>query len=570
MTKTSPRLLSLAIFGVFCGTTGRADPIVWTLAGVTLSDGSSLTGSFVLDVDAPVPSRGLTQYEIVVHGGNVLPGFTYEPSNPFSSLQFYKFTGTNGQLTERLNAFRGNPPNGTALELLYLDPVTFLTDAGGVVPLDLANSTGQLSNGEVSYATVHVVTGSLIGAPATVPEPGGQPMPVSVTPSSTSFNYVATIPYTFVASDSNGAGDLQGMDVLFGSPDGEPYTCWLFYNHSTNQISVWNSEKSITGPWITEPAGQPGAILRGNGCAIDSSTVSASASGNNLSVSMTITLRGLATNSIYMSALNMAGVGSPYIRLGDWTATRPAFQMTVSPAEGYIPAGGSLTTMVTVTPDPGFHETVNLSLTDFPQGSNLSGSFNPSSITGGGSSILTITSTAQSPASMDPVEILPNGSLQMAQKFTTMIDIGPPAIQVNLGSGPSGAGASFGVDVKDGATAETIQGYNLLFNTTLNGENACWVWYDARTNYIWLASDDESTWKGVVLNGPVTTSNSQCTVGSFGSSAQNPGTNGTKLSSTITISFAPGFAGTKNIYARASNFAGFDSGYQLQGSYTIQ
>jgi hypothetical protein len=157
---------------VFCGTAARANPIVWTLSGVRLSDGSTLTGSFVLDADAPVPPTGLSQYEIVVSGGLVLPDFTYEPSDAFSSLQFYAFIGTNGQPAERLNAFRGNPPNDTALELLYLDPVTFLTDAGGVVPLDLANSTGQLSNGEVSYATVDVVTGSFIGAPANVPEPG--------------------------------------------------------------------------------------------------------------------------------------------------------------------------------------------------------------------------------------------------------------------------------------------------------------------------------------------------------------------------------------------------------------
>jgi hypothetical protein len=84
-----------------------------------------------------------------------------------------------------------------------------------------------------------------------------------------------------------------------------------------------------------------------------------------------------------------------------------------------------------------------------------------------------------------------------------MIDDGPPTVQTRLGSG-SGTGTDFGVDVTDGATAEAIQGYNLLFNTTINGQNACWVWYDARTNYIWLASDDASSWSGIVLNGPVT------------------------------------------------------------------
>ncbi len=171
MTKTSARLLSLAVFCVFCRSGGKASPIVWTLSDVTLSDGSSLTGSFVLDADVPVPSTGLTQYGIVVSGGSVLPDFTYKPSDPFSSLQFYTFGGANGGQTERLNAFRGRDPNGTAFELLYLDPVMFLTDTGGVVGLDLTNSTGQLSNGEISYATVDLVTGSLIGAPASVPEP---------------------------------------------------------------------------------------------------------------------------------------------------------------------------------------------------------------------------------------------------------------------------------------------------------------------------------------------------------------------------------------------------------------
>jgi hypothetical protein len=404
---------------------------------------------------------------------------------------------------------------------------------------------------------------------AAIPLFAGSPTPVSVTPASQTYNITSTTAYTFVASDSAGAADLLGIDAQFGSP-GE-VDCWLFYNRSTNQISANSNAQG----WVTEPAGQPGATLYGNSCNLDPSTVSASASGNNLSFSATITLGGAAgTNSIDLSALNVSGTGSPYVKLGTYTVKSGSggqFTVAVSPDEGFIANGGTTTATVTITDGPGFTGTVNLSLGTFPNGSDLSGSFSQTSITGNGSSTLTITSSAESPTSRDPVTVYATTAdgVQQTVTFTTMIDTGPPTVGMGLGSG-SGTGTDFGVDVEDGATAEAIQGYDVLFNTTVNGQNACWVWYDARTNYIWLANDDASSWSGVVLNGPVTVSNSQCTVGSFNSSVDNPRTLGTALSTSVQITFKPGFAGTKNVYSNAANFAGFSTGYQLQGTYTVQ
>jgi hypothetical protein len=43
----------------------------------------------------------------------------------------------------------------------------------------------------------------------------GQPTPVSVSPSSQTINNTVTTQYTFVASDSDGASDLPGIDALF-------------------------------------------------------------------------------------------------------------------------------------------------------------------------------------------------------------------------------------------------------------------------------------------------------------------------------------------------------------------
>jgi hypothetical protein len=169
MARGSLQILSLATIWLCCSVEAQAAPILWTLSDVSLGDGSSITGFFILDADLPVPQTGLTQYRITVSGGSVLPDFVYTPSDPFSQLLLYTYRNSTGQQVERLNAFRRNP---LAFELLYLDLVTFLSDAGGIVPLDLQTSTGQLSNGEVSYATVPVVSGSIIGTPVTIREPG--------------------------------------------------------------------------------------------------------------------------------------------------------------------------------------------------------------------------------------------------------------------------------------------------------------------------------------------------------------------------------------------------------------
>ncbi len=172
--KTSFRFLSLPTLLLFCIVVQvNASPTTWNLSNVKFSDGSSVTGYFVLDADVAIPQTGLTNYQIVVSGGSILPSFTYTPADPLSQLLVYSYTNASGQAVEVVNPFRRNP---LAYELLYLDPVSFLTSTGGVVPLDLVNSTGQLSNGETTIATATLISGSLTGAPTTVPEPANFPL----------------------------------------------------------------------------------------------------------------------------------------------------------------------------------------------------------------------------------------------------------------------------------------------------------------------------------------------------------------------------------------------------------
>ena len=77
-------------------------------------------------------------------------------------------------------------------------------------------------------------------------------------------------------------------------------------------------------------------------------------------------------------------------------APAPDFALALSPASQTVNAGGSTTYTVTVTAKNGFLGTVSLSLIGLPSGAT--GNFSPSSISGNGTSTLTVATTASTPA----------------------------------------------------------------------------------------------------------------------------------------------------------------------------
>jgi len=87
-------MLAALFFGTVV--TIEASPIRWTLSNVNFTDGSSVTGYFIFDADAGSPPTGLTDFQISVSGGSLLPDFVYEHSNPLSQLLVYSFQSTGG------------------------------------------------------------------------------------------------------------------------------------------------------------------------------------------------------------------------------------------------------------------------------------------------------------------------------------------------------------------------------------------------------------------------------------------------------------------------------------------
>src|SRR5262249_1941112 len=101
---------------------------------------------------------------------------------------------------------------------------------------------------------------------------------------------------------------------------------------------------------------------------------------------------------------------------GEGGGGTPDFTVTASPASASVVQGGSTTYTVTVSPANGFNQTVSLSVSGF--GAGASGSFNPSTISGSGSSTLTVNTTGTSQTGLFSLVIV--GSSGTANRSVTV------------------------------------------------------------------------------------------------------------------------------------------------------
>lgn len=102
---------------------------------------------------------------------------------------------------------------------------------------------------------------------------GGTPGVVSVSPDSLVAPLGVSTLFTFVVSDTAGAGDLQGLNILFSDPPfsddvpfrySDPYACWIWYERATKTVSLFVSEG-----WASAPLGAGGRLLRRGRCVVD-------------------------------------------------------------------------------------------------------------------------------------------------------------------------------------------------------------------------------------------------------------------------------------------------------------
>lgn len=128
----------------------------------------------------------------------------------------------------------------------------------------------------------------------------------------------------------------------------------------------------------------------------------------------------------------------------------------------------------------------------------------------------------------------------------------PTLVSVSPSSG-SGQSQDFTVTVSDSLGALSISYIDLLINGSLNGQNACWIYFDHAAKQISLAGD--SGWG---------TSNTHCAA-----SLDSASDNGNTATLAVKVTFSSTWTGVKNIWAAAGDGAGNNSNYQQMGTFDV-
>jgi subtilisin family serine protease len=121
-------------------------------------------------------------------------------------------------------------------------------------------------------------------------------------------------------------------------------------------------------------------------------------------------VRDSLVNNATNGVITNPGTGSPNKLLFVVNGTPPAndFSISVSPGSGSTAAGGSVTATVSTATTSGSAQTVSLSASGLPSGA--SASFSPASVTSGGSSTMTITTSGTTPAGTYSVTVTGTGT----------------------------------------------------------------------------------------------------------------------------------------------------------------
>ncbi|MEV4540209.1 S8 family peptidase [Micromonospora echinaurantiaca] len=159
-------------------------------------------------------------------------------------------------------------------------------------------------------------------------------------------------------------------------------------------------------------------------------------------------VRDSLVNNATPNVVTNPGTGTPnrllYV-VNDGTPPVNDFSVSVSPTSGSTAPGGSVTTTVSTATTNGSAQSVSLSASGLPSGATAS--FNPATVTSGGSSTLTISTSASTPPGTYPVTV--TGSAASGTRTATY------TLTVT-GSGGGGCSGSNGTDVAIPDTGATV------------------------------------------------------------------------------------------------------------------
>ena len=130
----------------------------------------------------------------------------------------------------------------------------------------------------------------------------------------------------------------------------------------------------------------------------------------------------------------------------------------------------------------------------------------------------------------------------------------PGVVSLSPSSG-SGLTKTFTLAAFDPEGPSDIGSMNLLINTSLNGSDGCWIYYDHVRGVANLYSD-EGQWAGI--------QNSRCSIGVV---SHNDSASDAIVS--LTVTFSASWQGPRRIWAAATDLTGNSDGYHQVGTFTV-
>ena len=115
-------------------------------------------------------------------------------------------------------------------------------------------------------------------------------------------------------------------------------------------------------------------------------------------------------------------------------------------------------------------------------------------------------------------------------------------------------------------THNRLSTVRLLVNSTLDGRNACYVYFDVRSTTLHLVNDSGIESRHAAPGQPVTLANSQCELDASRSSVQSlSGPSTLRLS----LTFFSAFGGRKNLYTLVEQQNGGSPRFERTGDWTV-
>jgi subtilisin family serine protease len=434
----------------------------------------------------------------------------------------------------------------------------------------------------------------------------------SVAPSS---GLGSTQPFTFTVSDPDGAGDIDSAEMLFGTSVGSADVCHLRFVRSANAMWLRLDSTTWIGPAVLGTAG----VLSNSLCSVDVGHSSSSINGNVLTARLAMNLLPAfgGAKSIFLNVTDSTAIPTPWQKVGQWavpgnTNLAPS-ALTVRAASGSgqsrlfsyrvsDPDGGNDVASAQILINAGLSasngcwlyfaaDSRQVWLRDAANSSWLGpATFGASDLLSNG--LCTVYPGASSSWSTDD-SLLVNVFIAFTSQFggtksnyllaidsaghsTNWRSVGtwtvnvpnyyPYPVSVTPSSG-AGQSQAFRYVITDSNGANDIVSAGFLVNSSSSVINACYLVFYQNTNQLYLLNDAGATYLGPVTPGTAgSLSNSQCSVNAAASSSS---TSGNDLTVTLALTFTGAFAGSKTLYAQATDRAGAASGLYYLGTWVV-